>query len=115
MPRAFVMSVEHRSRRQTTRALGAALPVMGRQEGEMPKESFYNADATQAEAADMCYASGRAFSVWWGVPVGPGLPGIVTIAGVQMDRSAVDRLIRVLKRARRKAMPDWSMPGYYDN
>jgi hypothetical protein len=80
----------------------------------MPFEKFYDPSMVEGQFdPTLAFAPGQVFNVAWGVPVGD-LPGIVTIAGVQLDRSGVERLIKVLRRAKRKAMPDWITPGYHD-
>ena len=58
----------------------------------MPKEKFY--DPSIAEDENPIEASGGMFSVAWGDD------GDAIVAGVQMDASAITRLIKTLKKAR---------------
>lgn len=60
----------------------------------MPKEKFYNADRVEGDGlpADL--------EVSWASPGNVGEPGVRIGGLVNADRSGINRLIRVLRRAR---------------
>lgn len=62
----------------------------------MPKETFYNPNCTTP--APHTEVRGDAVAISWG----SDHPG-VQMAGFQVDRSAINRMIRVLRKARDQA------------
>lgn len=67
----------------------------------MPAEKFYAPDVIEGEQVE--FAHGRAFTACWGKPGGTSddAPhGAIWVAGVPLDRSGTNRLIRTLRRAR---------------
>ena len=71
----------------------------------MPKESFYDPSVPEDEIVE--FAHSRAFNVCWGNegtdPDGAPIGAVYVAGGVQLDASGVDRLIRVLRKAKRQA------------
>ena len=62
----------------------------------MPKENFYDPSVIETETPG--FAAGRAFSVGWGTE-GEDHKYVVRIAGVESDKSGIERLIRTLRKA----------------
>ena len=84
---------------ETMRPGPSLCPEKGRiGDGEMPKESFYSPSIPEDE--DVEFASASAFSLAWGVPGNTEIPAGVYLASMPLDRSAINRLIRALRRAR---------------
>ena len=62
----------------------------------MPKENFYDPSVPENENPEP--ATGKVFSVTWGIE-GNSPDPVVRVAGIELDKSGLKRLIRVLNRA----------------